>query len=87
MFRLRFFIVTQLFLFVIFGCTTNKKETRPNIAIIFIDDMGYGDLSCYGDSVVNTPNMDRLAEKGTRFTNFYVNSPICSPSRVAVRRA
>lgn len=57
---------------------------KPNVAIIFIDDMGYGDLSCYGDTVVKTPNIDALASKGIKFTNFYVNSPICSPSRVAI---
>ena len=45
--------------------------------------MGYGDLSCYGNEDIETPNIDRLAKEGTKFTNFYVNSPICSPSRVA----
>ena len=57
---------------------------RPNVIIILVDDMGFGDLSCYGDTVVKTPNMDALAQKGIKFTNFYVNSPICSPSRVAL---
>ena len=56
---------------------------RPNIIFIFIDDMGYGDLSCTGNTDVQTANIDRLAREGTRFTQFYVNSPICSPSRVA----
>lgn len=69
---------------IIYGCAPEKDKVRPNIVLIFIDDMGYGDLSCYGDSVVKTPNMDELAGKGIRFTNFYVNSPICSPSRVAL---
>ncbi|MCW0484244.1 sulfatase family protein [Gaoshiqia sediminis] len=66
------------------GCTPKEQPLKPNVAIIFIDDMGYGDLSCYGNTVVKTPNMDALAQKGVRFTNFYVNSPICSPSRVAL---
>ncbi len=57
---------------------------RANVVFIFIDDMGYGDLSCTGNKDVRTSNIDRLAEEGTRFTQFYVNSPICSPSRVAV---
>ena len=57
---------------------------RPNVLFVFIDDMGYGDLSCFGNRRVRTPNIDRLADEGTRFTSFYVNSPICSPSRVAV---
>lgn len=66
------------------GCTQQTKDTKPNVVVILIDDMGYGDLSCYGDTVVKTPNIDALAQRGVRFTNFYVNSPICSPSRVAL---
>lgn len=57
---------------------------RPNVVFIFIDDMGYGDLSCTGNKHVQTVNIDRLARQGIRLTQFYVNSPICSPSRVAV---
>ena len=57
---------------------------RPNILFVFIDDMGYADPSCYGNPKMKTPHIDRLAAEGTRLTNFYVNSPICSPSRVAV---
>ena len=60
------------------------RTARPNILFIFVDDMGYADPSCFGNPVVKTPNMDRLAREGIRLTNFYVNSPICSPSRVAV---
>ncbi|MEO6436475.1 MAG: sulfatase-like hydrolase/transferase [Tepidisphaeraceae bacterium] len=57
---------------------------RPNVIFILIDDLGYGDLGCYGNSKARTPNIDRLADKGVRFTQFYVNAPICSPSRVAL---
>ncbi len=57
---------------------------KPNIVVILIDDMGYGDLSCTGNRVVRTPAIDRLAAEGTRFTQFYVASPICSPSRVGI---
>ena len=56
----------------------------PNILYILIDDMGYGDLTCYGDKLVHTDNIDRLAAEGIRFTQFYVNCPICSPSRTAM---
>ncbi len=70
------------------SCDRNQEADRysdqPNILFIFVDDMGYGDLPAYGNAAVRTPNIDRLAEEGIRFTNFYVNSPICSPSRVAV---
>ena len=55
-----------------------------NIIFVFIDDMGYGDLTCYGNHHAKTPEIDRLAKEGIRFTQFYVNAPICSPSRVAV---
>ncbi len=61
---------------------TFQKNT--NIIFIFIDDMGYADLGCYGRKDVHTPNIDRLAKEGILFTQFYVNSPICSPSRTAV---
>jgi arylsulfatase A-like enzyme len=57
---------------------------RPNIILIFIDDMGWGDFSCFGNEDAQTPNIDRLAAEGVRFEQFYVNSPICSPSRTAV---
>jgi arylsulfatase A-like enzyme len=56
----------------------------PNIITVFIDDMGWSDLSCFGGKAVETENIDRLAAEGIRITNFYVNSPICSPSRVAL---
>ena len=57
---------------------------RPNIVTVFIDDMGWSDLSCYGGERTQTETIDRLASEGYRFTNFYVNAPICSPSRVAL---
>ncbi|UCD51044.1 MAG: sulfatase-like hydrolase/transferase [Phycisphaerales bacterium] len=60
------------------------SQARPNILFIFIDDMGYADPSCFGNPKMKTPAIDRLAQEGMRLTNFYVNSPICSPSRVAV---
>src|SRR3546814_91790 len=56
----------------------------PNIIFILIDDMGYADLSAFRNGPVRTPNIDRLAHEGIRFTDFYVASPICSPSRVAL---
>ena len=59
------------------------SRSVPNIVLILVDDMGYGDLSCTGNRDVQTTNLDKLAEEGIRLTQFYVNSPICSPSRVA----
>jgi arylsulfatase A-like enzyme len=53
----------------------------PNVVFVLIDDLGYGDLSAYGNPDLQTPNIDAVAEQGTRFTQFYVASPVCSPSR------
>ncbi|GGZ17043.1 hypothetical protein GCM10007049_06790 [Echinicola pacifica] len=57
---------------------------RPNIIFIFADDWGYGDLGAYGASEVKTPNLDKLAEEGTKYTQFHVTSGVCSPSRTSV---
>jgi arylsulfatase A-like enzyme len=57
---------------------------QPNIVFIFADDLGWGDLGAYGNSRIKTPHLDRLAAEGTLFTQFYVNSAVCSPSRTAV---
>ncbi len=61
-----------------------ESPARPNVILVFIDDMGWSDLSCFAGNEVETEHIDRLASEGIRFTNFYVNSPICSPSRVAL---
>ncbi len=61
-----------------------QAAQKPNIIFVLADDMGYGDLNCYGGTGSQTKNIDRLASEGIRFTQFYVNSPICSPSRTAL---
>jgi arylsulfatase A len=55
----------------------------PNVVLIYADDLGYGDLGCYGSSL-RTPNLDKMASEGTRFTHFYSANPVCSPSRAAL---
>lgn len=57
---------------------------RPNILVILVDDLGYGDLGCYGAPDIESPHLDRLAAEGLRFTRFYSNSPVCSPTRAAL---
>lgn len=59
-----------------------RAESRPNIVIILCDDLGWGDLGCYGHPHIRTPRLDRLAGEGIRFTSFYSAAPVCSPSRV-----
>jgi arylsulfatase A-like enzyme len=54
---------------------------RPNIVLVFVDDMGYGDISCFGSKAIKTPNLDKLAQNGLKVNNFYAASPVCSPSR------
>ncbi|MEZ5038842.1 MAG: sulfatase [Saprospiraceae bacterium] len=60
------------------------KSTLPNIVIIFTDDQGYQDVGCFGSPDIKTPNLDRMAQEGTRFTNFYVSQPVCSASRASL---
>lgn len=74
--------------FVLFGYKKAdinlEKQKTPNVVIIFMDDMGYGDPVCYGGGPYQTPNIDALAAEGKRFTNFYVAQPVCSASRIAL---
>jgi uncharacterized sulfatase len=69
---------------VILLFAASAGAAKPNVLFVLIDDMGYADLTCYGDQRVHTQHIDRLASEGIRFTQFYVNSPICSPSRTAL---
>ena len=72
---------------VLFAATLSTSLTsaaeKPNVIFILTDDLGWGDLGCYGHPHIKTPNLDKLAKRGTLFTQFYVNGSVCSPSRVA----
>ncbi len=65
------------------GAITDAAD-RPNIVVFLCDDLGYGDLQCYGHPHIKTPNLNRLAAEGIRFTDFYSAAPVCSPSRVGL---
>lgn len=58
--------------------------SRPNVVVIYADDLGYGDIGCFGSDDLRTPHLDRLAARGIRMTDWYSNSPVCSPSRAAL---
>src|SRR5215207_10330397 len=61
-----------------------QTPQRPNIVLLFTDDQGYGDVGCFGAKDFRTPNLDRLAGEGTRFTSFYVAQAVCTASRAAL---
>ena len=64
--------------------TPAATTSRPNVVLIITDDIGYGDLSSYGAPDIRTPNIDRLAKEGVRFTDFYSNGVVCTPTRTAL---
>ncbi|TWU31820.1 sulfatase-like hydrolase/transferase [Novipirellula artificiosorum] len=69
---------------VLFGSHAVEAGDRPNIVFILADDLGYGDLACYGREDIRTPNLDELAKQGVRFTNHYANGAECTPTRAAL---
>lgn len=77
------FIPAAMAIFAMVGCGNAEKEIpqKPNIIYILADDLGYGDLGCYGQEKFETPNIDKLADEGIRFTNHYSGSTVCAPSR------
>ena len=76
---IRFLILTLVFAVAAFA-----SSNKPNFIIIFADDLGYGDLGCYGATHIKTPRLDRMAREGVRFTDFYVAAEVCTPSRAAL---
>ncbi len=86
-------IFAELPLVLFFACTivgkansndVNVAETRPNILFVIADDLGFNQLGCYGNTPIRTPNLDRLASGGIRFTQAYAGNTVCSPSRVSL---
>ncbi len=72
------------FILLLLALSPSLFAAQPNFVMVFIDDMGWGDFSCFGNKAAKTPNIDRIAAEGIRFEQFHVNSPICSPSRCAL---
>lgn len=80
----RFRLPGHLLLLSLLVCISTLSARRPNVIIIFTDDQGTVDMNCYGAKDLVTPNMDGLAKRGVRFTQFYSAAPVCSPSRVGL---
>ena len=83
----RWLLLGSLFL-GLFGFSKSHAQTtqavKPNIIVVFCDDLGWGDLGCFGNPTISTPNLDRMASEGQRWTQFYVAAPVCTPSRAAL---
>lgn len=77
-----FFILLIPFYIFIYSCSNkNSTNEKPNIIFIMADDLGYNELGCYGQEIIKTPGIDRIASEGITFTQFYSGSPVCAPSR------
>ncbi|MFK7777340.1 MAG: sulfatase [Gimesia sp.] len=77
------FILCSLFSLLLLPKVT-PAETKPNIVVIYADDLGYGDLACFGHPTIKTPHLDQMAAEGMKFTQFYSAAPVCTPSRAAL---
>lgn len=78
-----FFLIGSMLVLFVMSCK-RADEIKPNIILIMADDLGYGELSCYGSTTFQTPNIDNLAAQGMRLTDFHSNGPVCSPTRAAL---
>lgn len=78
------FLMATVMLLVAVPAVLAEKASPPNFVILFADDLGYGDLSCYGHPTIRTPNLDRMAGEGMRFTQFYAAASVCTPSRAGL---
>ena len=77
----KYFFVLVSFVASMNGFAQTTSNRLPNIIYIFADDLGYGELGCYGQKKIKTPNLDRLAKEGMRFTQHYTSAPVCAPAR------
>ncbi|WP_276501127.1 arylsulfatase [Terrimonas pollutisoli] len=80
-FLLQVILIAAFVLYAVLAFAQSSSGKRPNIIYIYADDLGYGDLGCYGQQKIKTPNLDRMAKEGMRFTQHYAGAPVCAPSR------
>jgi arylsulfatase A len=78
------FLFISMVLFSLLFVACKQEESQPNIVVILCDDLGYGDLSSFGHPIIETPNLDQMAEEGMKFTNCYSAAPVCSPARAGL---
>jgi arylsulfatase A-like enzyme len=81
---LKYLLITFWSMALIVTSEAQPGKSKPNVLVILADDLGWKDLSCYGSTFYETPNLDALAAKGVRFTNNYTTSPVCSPTRSSI---
>ncbi len=79
-----FFLFLIFLLVITFKLSAQQLKGKPNVIFILADDLGYGDLGCYGQQKIQTPNIDELAKEGIRFTQFYAGTSVCAPSRASL---
>lgn len=82
--KTRYRLLVALLVIAVFGGAHATESRQPNILFLLADDLGYGDLGCYGATDIRTPNLDRLARQGVRLTDFYANGVVCTPTRCAL---
>jgi arylsulfatase A-like enzyme len=75
--------IAQTILFLLLAISLSAQK-KPNVILIFVDDLGYGDLGCFGHPIIKTPNRDKIAQNGAKLTSFYAAANVCSPSRAAL---
>src|SRR6059036_3664919 len=80
-YMLRVLVVAVLYVTATSSASPAAQTARPNIVFVLVDDMGYADLGCMGAKDIKTPHIDRLASEGVKFTDFYCNAPVCTPTR------
>src|SRR4030095_11819185 len=73
--------LVPLIAFLALALRVGAAERPPNIIFVLADDLGYGELGCFGSKLIQTPNLDRMAAEGMKFTRFYAGSQVCAPSR------
>ncbi len=82
--KIQSILIATAFLGSSWGPGKPSENEKPNIILIMADDMGYGDLGCYGQQMIQTPNIDAMAKGGLRFTTYYAGNTVCAPSREAL---